>query len=216
MKWKLQWEVSIFLQAPFVTFGLIISKNYFTWLSPEFLMFAPIKVDQRMIIIHIIVCKNVSPEQDIPNPQLMLDYKCPKISCRYSWSPANKALRLWDLWPLLQRHNQDKCLAVGKSSIRFSLLHSLAHKRPQRMTKKTLLILIPQSVFTYSSQPPFMILVCSEVFARRDQLVIHTGHVAADPGHLSGDVDWTLLSLRLQLYCLIEKQTNKHKETGWI
>lgn len=80
------------------------------------------------------------------------------------------------------------------------------------MTKKTLLIKITQLVFTHSSQPPLMILVCSDVGARSDQLVVHTGDIAADPGHLGGDIDWTLLSLRLQVYCLKEKNTDK--DTG--
>lgn len=80
------------------------------------------------------------------------------------------------------------------------------------MTKNTLCIIVTQSVFTHSSQSPFMILICTDVVARSNQLVLHTGDIAADPGHLDGDVDWTLLSLRLQLYCLTERNTDKHKK----
>lgn len=55
-----------------------------------------------------------------------------------------------------------------------------------------------------------MKLISGDVVARGDQFVVHTGHVAADPGHLGGDVDCTLLQLRLQLCSLMEqKQTEK-------
>lgn len=58
-----------------------------------------------------------------------------------------------------------------------------------------------------------MILVSSDVVARGDQLVIHTGDVAADPSHLGVDVDWTLLGLRLHLYCLVEMETQTKRLT---
>lgn len=61
-----------------------------------------------------------------------------------------------------------------------------------------------QSVFTHSSQPPVVILVGRDVVAGGDQPVVETGDVAANPGHLGGDVDRTLLGLRLQLDCLME------------
>lgn len=51
-----------------------------------------------------------------------------------------------------------------------------------------------------------MVLISSYVFPRSEQLVIHTRDVAADAGHLDGNVDRALLSLRLQLYCLLEKE----------
>ena len=56
-----------------------------------------------------------------------------------------------------------------------------------------------------------MILVRSDVVAGGDQLVFHTGDVAADPGHLGGDVDRTLLGLRLLLHCLTETDTRTEK-----
>lgn len=61
-----------------------------------------------------------------------------------------------------------------------------------------------QSEFTHSSQPPVVILVGGDVVAGGDQPVVETGDVAADPVHLGGDVDRTLLGLRLQLDCLTE------------
>lgn len=67
-------------------------------------------------------------------------------------------------------------------------------------------------MFTHRSQPPVMILVSSDVVAGGDQLVVHTGDVAADPGHLGGDVDRTLLGLRLQLYCLTEMDTQTKRQ----
>lgn len=66
--------------------------------------------------------------------------------------------------------------------------------------------MITHSVFTHSSQPPVMILISSDVVAGGDQFVVHTGYIAADPGHLCADADRTLLNLRLQLYCLTERK----------
>lgn len=65
------------------------------------------------------------------------------------------------------------------------------------------------TVFTHSSQPPVMILVSCDIAAGGDQLIRHTGDVAADPGHLGGDVDGTLLGLRLQLHCLTERRRHR-------
>lgn len=52
-----------------------------------------------------------------------------------------------------------------------------------------------------------MKLISTKVDARSEQLVLHTGDIAADPSHLGGDVGFTLLSLRLQLYCLTEDKS---------
>ncbi|KAF3855299.1 hypothetical protein F7725_023354 [Dissostichus mawsoni] len=52
------------------------------------------------------------------------------------------------------------------------------------------------------SQPLFVVLVSCDVVAGGDQLVVHAGDVAADPRHLGGGVERTLLRFRLQLHCL--------------
>lgn len=62
---------------------------------------------------------------------------------------------------------------------------------------------------THSSQPLIVVLLSSDVVAGGDQLVIHTGDVAADPSHLGGDADRTLMALRLLLCCL---DREKHRD----
>ena len=52
-------------------------------------------------------------------------------------------------------------------------------------------------------------LIGSYVVTGGDQLVVQTGDVAADAGHLGGGVDPTLLGLRLQLYSLTDTQTQR-------
>jgi len=64
--------------------------------------------------------------------------------------------------------------------------------------------------FAHRSQPRVTVLVGGDVAAAcSDQPVAPTGDVAADGGHLGGDVDRTLLDLRLQVCCL----TETHRET---
>lgn len=66
-----------------------------------------------------------------------------------------------------------------------------------------------RSVYTHSSQPPVLVLISSGVGPWSHQPVVHAGDVAADASHLGGGIDWTLLSLRLQLYCLKQRKQTK-------
>lgn len=80
---------------------------------------------------------------------------------------------------------------------------------PNTWSSKTLHCNHTCSVYTHSAQPPVVVLISSGVFPRSHQPVVHAGDVAADAGHLGGGVDRTLLSLRLQLYCLTQRKPTK-------
>lgn len=51
---------------------------------------------------------------------------------------------------------------------------------------------------THGLQPAVVELVAGDVRARTDKAVLGAGHEAAGDAHLSGDLVWTLLDLRLQ------------------
>ena len=68
-----------------------------------------------------------------------------------------------------------------------------------------------RSASTHSSQPPAVVLIGGDIVAGDEQLVVHAGDVATDPGHLGGDADRTLLGPSPQLHCLTETQRQRQR-----
>lgn len=61
---------------------------------------------------------------------------------------------------------------------------------------------------THRLQPSVVELVGGDVRPRTEHAVLDAGHKAAGKAHLSGDLVWTLLGLRLQQDRLAKRRTN--------